>query len=70
MGGGARPTVSGGPAPNYGSANTDPGRIPGTGPSSGPTGGAIPIMKKGGKVSASSRADGIAKKGKTKGRII
>jgi hypothetical protein len=26
-------------------------------------------MKKGGKVSASSRADGIAQKGKTKGRI-
>ena len=27
-------------------------------------------MKKGGKVSASSRADGIAKRGKTKGRMI
>ena len=29
-----------------------------------------PNYKKGGKVSASSRADGIAKRGKTKGRIV
>ena len=29
----------------------------------------IPRMKKGGKVSASSRADGIAQRGKTKGRM-
>jgi len=27
-------------------------------------------MKKGGKVSASSRADGIAKRGKTRGRMV
>jgi len=29
-----------------------------------------PGMKKGGKVSASKRADGICKKGKTKGRMV
>jgi hypothetical protein len=29
-----------------------------------------PKLKAGGKVSASSRADGIAQRGKTKGRIV
>ena len=52
----------------------DMGRLP----SGGGGGGGVPKinrditknMKKGGKVSASSRADGIAQRGKTKGRMI
>jgi hypothetical protein len=52
----------------------DMGRLP----SGGGGGGGVPKinrditknMKKGGKVSASSRADGIAQRGKTKGRVI
>jgi hypothetical protein len=51
-----------GPAPMTGG----PKPAPGMGGRPG-----LPMMKKGGKVSsASKRADGIAVKGKTKGRII
>ena len=54
----------------------DMGRLP-TGGGGGGGGGGIKSMKyepktfkSGGKVSASSRADGIAQRGKTKGRIV
>jgi hypothetical protein len=41
------------------------------GPQAGIAGKPMPRMKKGGKVSsASKRADGIAVKGKTKGRMV
>ena len=63
-------------APPAGSA---PGILPGSIPPVNTPPGAlqvaapIPVMKKGGKVKASSaskRADGIAKRGKTKGRVV
>lgn len=53
----------------------DMGRLPKSGGGGGASGipktGKKPYdFKKGGKVSASSRADGIAKRGKTRGRIV
>ena len=53
----------------------DMGRLPKSGGGGGASGipktGKKPYdFKKGGKVSASSRADGIAKRGKTKGKIV
>ena len=71
---GVKPTITGAPATPM-TPKPAPMPMAGTRPM-GPapmTGGPkpMPMMKKGGKVSsASKRADGIAVKGKTKGRII